>query len=173
MSGTRGRLKFADLIPTPLVATALNLGRQIRIDDALSQCFTDHLLAERQKVHVDMLDAVARRPLVLDDRGAHTGDLVRRDRGTDARSAKEDAAFHVAARDRVSERPDEERVIVIGPGLGAERNGGVTRRFQMLDDRGLQTLTGMVRGDPDLHTTVARTLSISASLIAPSRRIFT
>ena len=173
MSGTRGRLKFADLIPTPLVATALNLGRQIRIDDALSQCFTDHPLAERQQVHVDVLDAVARGPFILDDRGAHPGDLVRRDRGTDARSAKEDAAFHIAARDRVSERPDDERVIVIGRGLGTEGDDGVPRSFQMLDDRGFQTLTGMIRGDPDPHATVARTLSISASLIAPSRRIFT
>src|SRR5204862_6511919 len=36
---------------------------------------------------------------------------------------------------------------------------------------GLESPTGVVRRDPDLHTTLARTLSISATLIAPCRRI--
>src|SRR4029077_12164165 len=66
---------------------------------------------------------------------------------------------------------DDEGVIVVRPGLGAERNDRVPRRLEMLDDRGLQMLTRVVRRDPDLHATLARTLSMSASLIAPWRRI--
>src|SRR5205823_7454701 len=128
-------------------------------------------LPKRQKVDVDVLDAVARGPLVLDDRRAHAGDLVRRDSGPDARSAEKDAALHVATSDRVGERPDDERVVVIRRGLGAEREDGVARRFEMFRDRGLESLTGVVGSDPDLHTTPARTLSISATLIAPCRRI--
>ena len=83
------------------------------------------------------------------------------------------AAIDIAARDRIGEWPDDERVIVIGRGLGSERDDGVPGRLQMLGDRGLQTLPRVVRCDPYLHTTVASTWSISASLIAPCRRIFT
>src|SRR2546430_2285734 len=162
-----------DLLPSTFVAPALGPRAEVRINNALRERVADHAFAERQEVNVHMLPAVARGPLVLDDRGAHTGDLVRRDRRPDAGSAEEDAAFHIAVRDRVGERPDDERVVVIGRGLGTEGDDGVARRFQVLDDRGLQTLAGMVRGDPDPHATVARTFPISASLIAPSRRIFT
>src|SRR5205814_1383120 len=44
---------------------------------------------------------------------------------------------------------------------------------QVLDDRRLQALTGVIGGDPDLHATVARTFSISTELLAPSRTILT
>ena len=167
----RRRLKRADLVPTPLVATALNLSGKVCVHNALRQRLTDHALAEGQQVHVDVLDAVARGPFVLDDRSTHARDLVCRDGRPDPRSAEEDAAFHTAVRDGVGKWPDDDWIVVIGRGLGTEGDYGVATGLQVLDDRGLQTLTRVVRGDADPHTTVASTLSISASLIAPCRRI--
>src|SRR2546430_3904567 len=84
-----------DLLPSTFVASALGPRAEVGVNDALRERFTDHTFAERQEVHVDVLDAVARRPLVLDDRRAHTGDFVRRDGWTDARSAEKDAALYV------------------------------------------------------------------------------
>src|SRR2546425_2751160 len=166
-------LQRGDLLATTGVTSPLDLRREECVNDALRQRLADHPLAERQQIHVDVLDAVACGPFVLDDRCAHAGDLVRGDRGADPRAAKEDPAFDVTVGDRLRKATHDQRVIVVGSRLRPESDEGVTGRLEMLDDSGLETLAGVVGGDPDLHATVARTSSISASLIAPRRRILT
>ena len=132
----------------------------------------DHALPERKKVQVYVLDRVARGPFVLDDRRADARDLVRGDRGTDARAAEKDPALDVSTRERIRERSNDEWVIVVGSRLGSKSNDPVSGCLEVLGDRGLEALPRVVCGDPDIHATVARTPSISAALIAPCRTIF-
>src|SRR2546423_15558999 len=80
-------------------------------------------------------------------------------------------ALDVAARDGISEGTHDQGVIIVGRRLRPECDDRVTRRLQVLDNGCLEPLTGVIRGDPDLHATVARTWSISLSLMAPWRRI--
>src|SRR5712691_1636787 len=108
------------------MTSALYFRAQVSIDNADGERLTDHALAECQQIHVDVLHSVTRRPLVLDHGRADTRDLVRGDRGPDARAAKEDAAVHVAARDGVREGTHDQGVVVVGPGLRSEGNDRVT-----------------------------------------------
>ena len=58
--------------------------------------------AERQDVHVVVLDALVGRVGVVADGGADAADLVRRDARADAGAADEDAALGLAVADRVA-----------------------------------------------------------------------
>src|SRR2546428_10956894 len=95
------------------MTAALDFRAQIRVNNALRERLPDHALAERQKVQVDVLDAIACERLVLDDGCAYPRDLVRRVRRADVRSSKLDAAFDVCAGDRVGVRPLEWWAFVI------------------------------------------------------------
>src|SRR5437660_5641397 len=165
-------LQLPDLLPPSRMPAALDLRVEIRVHDALRELGPDHPLAEREQVHVDVLDRVARGPLVGHDRRAHARDLVRRDARADARAAHEDRAIDVAARDGLRERRDDERVIVVRTRGAAERDDAVTFRAQVLADRALQALSGVVGGDADLHA-AASVSRISLAVIAPSRRTLT
>src|SRR5258708_13990052 len=138
-------LQIVDLLPAPLVPAALDLRLEERVHDRLRELDPDDALAERQQIQAHMLDAVARRPLVVDDRGAHAGDLVRDDRGPDARTAAEDAPLVAAARDRAGEWRDDERVVVLGIVLRREVIALLALRAQVMPSLSRQAPPAIVR----------------------------
>src|SRR6185436_16712041 len=71
------RLHGFDLLPPALVSPALDLRAEIRVHDALRELGSDHPLAHGDEIQVEVLDRVARRPLVVQNTGADPGDLVR------------------------------------------------------------------------------------------------
>ena len=84
------------------MAAALDGRAEERVDDALRELVADGTLAHREEVHIDVLDRVARRPFVVDDRGADPRDLVRGDRRADARAAAKDRALELPALQRAA-----------------------------------------------------------------------
>jgi len=137
------------------VAAALHLRAKERVDDALRELVADHAFPEREEVHIDMLDGIAGRPLVVDDGRAHAGDLVRSDSRTDPRAAAEDRALDIASHQRVCQEPRDDRVVVVGIRWRSVRAHVVAAGPKVLLDRGLQHLARVIRREPDLQATFA------------------
>ena len=73
---------------------------------------SDDPRAEREDVHVVVLDALVGGVRVVAHGGTDAGQLVRRDRGPDARPTDEDAAIGLAGLDGAPEPLGEVRVVV-------------------------------------------------------------
>jgi hypothetical protein len=63
-------------------------------------------------VHVVVLNSLLGGEVIVNQRSANPGNLVRTDRGTDAAAADRDAALYVPGGDRAGERYNEVRIIV-------------------------------------------------------------
>src|SRR5262245_24731146 len=97
--------------------------------------------ADADDVHVNVLDSLGRRKVVVNQSGPDPRDLVRTDRGADAAAAKGHSALHRARRYRAAERDDEVRIVVVGAQLvraeiddvvsgGAQSGGQVRLQFK-------------------------------------------
>ena len=114
------RLDRQDLVEPSPVARLAAEGRPEERHRALERGLgPDHPGAERQDVHVVVLDALVRRIRVVADGRPDAAHLVGGHRRADARAADEDPALRLAGDDRVTEPLGEVRVVVVRVGAVA------------------------------------------------------
>jgi hypothetical protein len=89
-----GGFECLDLGQAASVARSVaETGRQEGLDQFQGQGRSDHLAAQAKHVHVVVFDALMGRKDIVNEPGAHAGDLVRCDRGADAAATQRDAAL--------------------------------------------------------------------------------
>src|SRR4051794_2696517 len=144
-----------DLVETPAVALlARERCAEERHDALPCRLWPDHPRAEREDVHVVVLDALVGGVGVMTHGRPNPLDLVRGDARANAGATDQDPAVSLSVADGVAEARGEVRVVVlrVGP-VAAEVDGLVT------EPRGIETPThlvlerraGMVRGEGDAH----------------------
>src|SRR5262245_26614077 len=77
----------------------------------------DGATTDANDVHVIVFDALSGGEVVMNQSGTGARNLVRADRGPDAAAADGDSALHRTRRDRLGERDDEVRIVVVGARL--------------------------------------------------------
>src|SRR5262249_28418034 len=95
--------------------------------------------ADADDVHVVVLDALRRGEMVMDQPGPDARNLVRADGGPDTAATDGHTALDRACRDRLAERDDEVRIVIVRVELlRAEINDVVSSRTEPLDQVLLQ-----------------------------------
>src|SRR5215510_9021639 len=77
----------------------------------------DGAAPDADDVHVVVFDALSRGKVIMNQSGTGARNFVGADRGPDAAAADGDSALHGARRDRLGERDDEVRIVVVGAQL--------------------------------------------------------
>src|SRR5215207_8703166 len=96
-------LQRGDLFqPTSMALRARELRGQEDVQQVGGQLRPDHPCTECDDVHIIVLDTLTGRERVVTQRTAYTGELARRNAGTDSTAAHDDAAIGRSARDRAA-----------------------------------------------------------------------
>src|SRR5262249_59979701 len=93
--------------------------------------------ADADDVHVVVFASLSRGKVVMNQSGTGARNFVGADRGPDAAAAHGNSALHGARRDRLGERDDEVRIVVVGAQLVRTEiddivSGGTQTRGQIL-----------------------------------------
>jgi len=121
---------------------AHEFGREFRTDDAR---------AEREHVHVVVLDALVRGIGVVAHARADAAHLVRGHARADAAPAQQHTALGLALLDGLADRAGVVGVVHRVGRVGAEVNHLVAFREDRLDDFGLEREAPVVAGNGDFH----------------------
>ena len=127
-------------------------GRQEREGAFEGGLGADHPGAEREHVHVVVLDALMGGIGVMANRRSDAADLVRRNARTDPGAADQDPALDRAITERKREAECEVRVVVVRIGTVAPEVDELVagaRRADAPEQLGLQRRAGVVRREPD------------------------
>src|SRR5215469_17581477 len=90
------------------------LGGKERLDEVPCHRRSHRSTTHADNVHVIVLDPLPGREVIMDQRGAHAGNLVGTHRCPDAAAADRDAAFDLSGRDSAAEWGDKVRIVVAG-----------------------------------------------------------
>src|SRR5215831_8708749 len=77
----------------------------------------DGAATDADDVHVVVFDPLSRGKVVMNQSGTDARNLVGADRGADTAAANGDSALHGARRNRLGQRDDEVRIVVVGAQL--------------------------------------------------------
>src|SRR5262245_34013995 len=96
-------------------------GREEGLDQIPCDLGPDRTAPHAEDVHVVVLHTLTGREMIVDERRANPGYLVRTHRGTDAAPADGDATINGARNDRIRERHHEVRIVVaVGQSMRSE-----------------------------------------------------
>ena len=127
------------------------LGAEERANDFVGDCRPDNPRSEAEDVHRIVLDALVGGIHVVTNGGANPVDLVRRDGGTDAAAATQDAAIGSTGENR---RGDPLGVVRVIDRLGRKRpeiDSLVAAGLDALNNGWLQGESGVVAANCDAH----------------------
>src|SRR5262249_61243530 len=113
--------------------------------------------ADADDVHVVVFASLSRGKVVMNQSGTGARNFVGADRGPDAAAAHGDSALDGARRDRLGERDDEVRIVVVGAQLVRSEvdhivSGGAQTRGQVL----LQLQSPVIGRDSQVHVCLLR-----------------
>src|SRR5262245_4249364 len=112
--------------------------------------------ADADDVHVIVFDPLSRGKVVMNQSGTSARNFVGADRSPDAAAANGDSAFHGARRNRLGERDDEVRIVVVGTQLvRSEIDDIVSRGAQTRGQVLLQLESSVVGRDSHVHDVVS------------------
>src|SRR5439155_889929 len=103
-------------------------------------------------VHVIVLDPLPRGKVIMDQRGADTRNLVGADGGPHTAAADSHPALDLAGRDRLGERDDVIRIVVVRAQLvRTEVDDVVSSRAEPRDQIRFQIEPAVIGGDSHVH----------------------
>src|SRR5262245_475524 len=116
----------------------------------------DGAATDADDVHVVVFDPLSRGKVVMNQSGTDARNLVGADRGPDAAAANGDSALHGARRNRLGERDDEVRIVVVRAHLVRSEiddivSDGAETRGQVL----LQLESPVIGRDSHVHDVVS------------------
>ena len=127
------------------------LRREEGPDEIRGELVADDARAQREHVHVVVLDRLVRRVHVVTDAGADPHELVRGDRGAHAAAADDDRARGAAVEHRTARRRREVGIVHGFRRIGTEVDHLVARGAHGLDDLRLQREPTVIACDGDRH----------------------
>src|SRR5215510_9261403 len=122
----------------------------------------DGAATDADDVRVVVFDPWSRGKVVMNQSGTGARNFVGADRGSDAAAAHGDSTLHGARRDRLGERDDEVRIVVVGAQLVRSEiddvvSSGAQTRGQVL----LQLESPVIGRDSQVHDVVSAMASAS------------
>ena len=145
-----GGLEAFHLADTPRVTASFEMRVEEGIDDVLGLFRSDEFPAQTQHVGVVVLPGQRRHFFVEHQRGAHAGNFIRRDAHADPGGAHEQAEVALLFGHRARHRLGEIRIIGRDRGIGAEIHHFQAAFFEVLPERLLQFVAGVVRAQRNL-----------------------
>jgi len=147
------------------------LGGQEGLDQVPSHCRSHCPPAHADNVHVIVLDPLAGREMIVDQRGANARNLVGTHGCTHAAAANGHVTLHLARRHSLAERGDKVRIVVIRRlAVRAEIDNLMAGRTELGDKSLLQAEPAVISGDADTHVAISCINSLPAVLPPPGRR---
>lgn len=116
----------------------------VGVDDLLGRRLADDQCTEGQNVHVVVFDRLMCGVVIMDDRRASAGDLVRSDRGTSARPAHDDASLGLAADDLAGDGCSGIWVVDRVGGIRSEIVNEMSSSLKMCDELLFEIESGVI-----------------------------